>query len=131
MYDYNNANLKDATVRITYSYHNGTSWQPHELLGQRLTEEDGMTFFIGDSQTEMLIRAWHPCCEESYILKTFGDESFPRSGPIEIWLKPTDETPDHNVWIYIRRDFSNRSLDLTGIITAMDRDWETIRLRMS
>lgn len=121
--DLSNAPIKDAVVRVTYSKVNGANTSASfKLLGQRLTADDGFTFFIADSNTELYITVTKDGYDPVNLLLTVGDESFTRDQPFQIYLQRSTDGVLNNAWMYIQRDFSNRSLDLRGTIEAPGRD---------
>jgi hypothetical protein len=120
--DYTNSPIKDVTVRAQYVYTETGNWTSFKLLGQRLTNDEGYTFFIADSSTEVLFTISKDGYAPVEALITIGDESFTKAEALTFYLQKSSNGALGNAWIYVQRDFSNRSLDLSGTITAKGRE---------
>lgn len=123
--DYTNSPIRDAIVRVEFSYHaitNGTSWVYHKPYSQRLTDDEGYTFVFADSRTEVLITVTKDGYNPYQMLLTIGDESFTKAQALKIYLQESDSGVEDNAWVYIQRSFINRSLNLKGTVMAIGRD---------
>lgn len=120
--DYSNSPLKDVTIRAEYTYNELNNWTYKKLMGQRLTDELGYTFFFADKKTEIRLSIAKDGYEAVESIITIGDESFTKNEPLTFYLKASQGGVKENAWLYIQRYFTNRSIDLMGVITAKDRD---------
>lgn len=122
--DYSSSPLRDVKVRIDASYfgaYNGSS-VPHRLIGQRLTDDEGYAFFYADSRSEVVLTLIKDGYEGQTHLITIGDETLTRTTALTFYLQESAEGVTDNAWIYVQRDFRNRSLDISGQITAIGRN---------
>jgi hypothetical protein len=120
--DYAGSPIKDATIRAYYSF-NQVNATDHELLGQRLTDDGGYTFFWFDSRTEILLEITKSGYDPIYALITIGDEAYTKTSPLDFYMKTGSDTfSDGNSWVYVKRGFTNRSLDLHGTIMTKNKE---------
>lgn len=119
--DQTNSPLKDTTIRATaiipHWYDNGTIGQ---LIGQRLTEDDGYTFLIADKSTQMLLSISKDGYTPQEKIISFGDESYTRADPLQIILIEGNNTGTKDLWGYIPNEFNNLSQNIQGTIVAWD-----------
>lgn len=120
--DFRNSPLKDVKIRAYSSYHaqNNGSWVYHGLIGQRLTEDDGYTFFWHDQRTEVVYEIEKDGYQSIKLLLTIGDESFTRTSPLIIRLNPEPVNITSNVWAYVPTTIRNKTSNILGYLTAID-----------
>lgn len=124
--DYANSPIKDAIVRTEYSYrqyvNNFTQYNPHELYGQRLTDDDGYTFFWGDTGSEVMFTVTKDGYTPVQLLITIGDESFEKANPITIYLKENNTRGSYNMaWVGVENTFNKTDTNIYGVITAIGK----------
>lgn len=124
--DRSNSPIKDATIRAEFSFSALNNWTYHKLMGQRLTDDDGYTFFIADSRTEVLLTITKDGYDPIEQLLTIGDESFTKAEALTFYLTESESGVKDQAWIYVRRWFDNETLDLSGGITAKGRTTASI-----
>jgi hypothetical protein len=120
--DLSNAPIKDATVRAQYTYSQIGNWTSAKLLGQRLTNDVGKTFFFGDSRTSVLFTIYKDGYSPVNMLITIGDESFDINNPLKVYLTKSDSQTQGRTWFYMQSSFVNRSIDLNGTLVALGAD---------
>lgn len=117
--DYTGAPIEDALVRVTYAHSALNQWSKQRLLGQRLTTDDGFTFFYADQLTEVIFTITKSGYQPKVLMITIGDESFTRAAPITIYLQESDQNMAENSWFYTdRTTFSNRSQDIISALIS-------------
>ena len=116
---YDGTPIKDATIRAEASYplQNNGSWVNHTLIGQRLTDLEGYTFFIFDSRTEVLLTVMKDGYAPVEVLMTVGDEEWDgtKSTATQIQMLESDEGVYDTAWISVPRTVKNKSEDISGI----------------
>ena len=113
--------IEGAIITVEYSYHALNIWKFHKLLGQRITDNEGITWFYADTLSEILITVVKDGYSVQRRLITIGDESYTQSNPLIIELDVGDARVLRNAWSFIDPVFSNKTTNITGTITAKGR----------
>lgn len=120
--DQSSSPLRDVTIWAyisdpTASY---PDWNNMSLFGRRLTDDAGYSFFWADTNSQAKFIFTKDGYNPATVLMTVGDESFTKAEAFQVYLEEgTSSAVQDNAWVYVQRDFSNRSLDLSGGITAV------------
>lgn len=115
--------IENAVLRAEVAKASGGSWVNTSLVGQRLTQPDGTTFFLFDSSTYATITVTATGYDAQEILVTVGDESATsKATSYDIYLDESDSGVSPNVWIYYPKYVTDLSEDIEGMIMAKGRD---------
>lgn len=122
VYDVAGNPLKDVVIRANYAYTEIGNWTSYKLLGQRLTDDDGKTFFIADQNTKIIFTIYKENYEPVQILISIGDTSYTTDNPLKVYMQYDTTGVSQQSWLYIRGWYNNRTQNITGTITAIDKD---------
>lgn len=121
--DYSGSPLKDVIVRARFTPNSTVNtWTDHSLMGQRLTDNEGYTQFYFQDGSEIELTFSKDGYTSIDLLLTLGNDDWSKSEAVTVYMEESNTGSDQNAWLYIQRSFTNRSLDLTGVITAPNRD---------
>lgn len=117
--DYGNTELEDVTIRIDYieDFVFGV-WGYDKLLGQRMTNADGTTYFLGDAGTELKIQISKEGYESVTLIHTLSDEDYGRSTQYNIYLKAEGTDYGQVATAFLPTKVYNKTSDIKGLIVA-------------
>lgn len=118
--DYASSPIEDAIVRIEYSTYDTAfpTWSNHTLIGQRLTNSEGVTYFWitqGATQKLTISKAGY---DTVTLLLLAGDRSFTESSPLIIKMRDSITTINDYAFLYTPNRFRNRSATIPVMISA-------------
>lgn len=122
--DYGNAPIEDVTIRMESSNPslNFPSFTPMRLNGQRLTDDEGLTFFWGDTGDQVKYTIMKSGYEPFVVLTSIGEEFYSKDSPLKVYLKENATTTvEDNSVLYVQNFFFNRTLSIPGGIVAPGR----------
>lgn len=119
--------IENAVLRAEYSSATAGSWTTNSLIGQRLTQSDGTTFFRFDSSTYATVTVTAEGYDAKEVALVVGDESAStKSTSYIVYMDESDSGVNNNVWIYYPKWITNKTFDIAGIIMAKQADQVTI-----
>lgn len=118
--DKSNSPIEGADIRGYFSivgeYY--SNWSEHKLFGRRMTDYEGYTFFNTDYGTILHVTITADGYNPAEVMYQVGDETWDKDNPYLIVLEESDSGVDRNVFISVKKEFRNRSLDISGYIVA-------------
>lgn len=121
--DKGNSPIKDAIIRAEFNTPILGSWTNYTLIGQRLTGDDGTTFFWFDSNTYVLITVLADGYLPQEMLLRIGDEQATgKTLSIPIHLEESSTGVEDGIWAYLPSQVENKSTDIKGVIYAKGKD---------
>lgn len=120
--DYTNSPVSNAIIRATYTIPEINQTKTANLLGQRLTNEQGLTFFVAEQNAEVLFTVYKEGYEPVEVGISFGDEEYTKDSPLIIRIKQDSNTVKANAWLYLPIKFTDRTQDIHGRMKAIDYD---------
>lgn len=125
--DYSNSPIDDVVIRAEYTIAEVNQNKTAKLLGQRLTDDEGITFFIAEKLSQVrfsFIKEGYDIVEEVY---SFGDEEFDRTNPRTIYLQQSSSGVTENAWVYLPREITDRTKNIYGALVAKGRTAATVQ----
>jgi len=127
--DIGNSPLKDVTVRVYHVYPNST-WSDYTLIGQRLTNHEGYTFFFLDSDTQILVTFSKDDYElNSYLISPADETRNTEATAFTTNLEYDTDSNDLGVWYRVSTmGFDVEDVNLTHVFYAPGKEvltWNT------
>jgi len=116
--DLSQAPINNAVVRVYQNFHTPNDWTSATLLGQRLTGDDGKTFFLADPSSSLFIQIFKDGYAPEERLVTIGDEIFTKEDPLKIFLTQGNINVFRNSWIYMPKYYNDSTQNVIGVINA-------------
>lgn len=128
--DQANTPLENATIRAEMSWFGITpgQWVYHKLFGQRITRDDGLTFFYADVKSEVMVTVTKDGYAPVQMLITIGDTEWTASNPYIIKMQQVSGISDNAAYYYVPNSYYDASKNIYGFIMAVDKDsvkWTT------
>lgn len=121
--DYGNSPVPEATIRAEYTEATAGQTNNYTLIGQRLSDQDGKTFFWFDSSTFVLLTITANGYTPVEKVLRIGDESASTKAlAIPIYLQESTTGVDNNMWVYLPKYVNNKSENINGIILHKTAD---------
>lgn len=122
--DIGNSPIKDAIIRAYAVNPNvTTSWYNYKFIGQRLTKDDGSTFFNFDSNTFVRIQIAATGYDAQNFTLRIGDESAnTKETSIPIKLRSGSYEVTENLWLYLPYEYDANTTIINGSLSAPNRD---------
>lgn len=118
--DQNERLIENAVIRLEYFYADsgiGTAFA-NRVLGQRLTNADGQTFFLLDSDIIARVTVTKDGYTPVIFQEAVGDEEWTSSNPRQIILTKSEFGADNQKWDLMPRRFENRSASISGLVMS-------------
>lgn len=121
--DMGNSPIEEATIRAEYAKTETGNWTNYTLIGQRLTQQDGTTFFWFDSSSFILLTITADGYTPVEKVLRIGDETADeKTLAIPIYLEESETGVENNMWVYLPKYVNNKSSDIKGIILHKTAD---------
>lgn len=108
--DYSNSPIKDVSIRCSYAYRRTLDvYYDKLLIGQRLTNDNGMTEFWGDTGSTLICTFTKDEYESESIMILVGETNYDEDNPLTIWLKYNTSSMRLGTWVTSQMTFTNET----------------------
>lgn len=118
---YENSPIENAKIKLVSGTPSFPSTTTYNTIGQRLTDDNGETFFYLDENSQAGGSVTLDGYESKIISGIYAsDGQYTQDNPYIIYLEPEGQYSENNVFLNINPNFRNRSNDITFTVVAPD-----------